>query len=36
MNSILIFKIKQSLDYGVKEVENGTSNGLDMNYTPYD
>ena len=33
MNSILIIKIKQSLDYGVKELENGTSNGLDMNYT---
>ena len=36
MNSILIIKIKQSLDFGVKELENGTSNVLDMNYTQYD
>ena len=36
MNSILIIKIKQSLDFGVKELENGISNVLDMNYTQYD
>ena len=36
MNSILIIKIKQSLDFDVKELENGTSNVLDMNYTQYD
>lgn len=36
MNSTLIIKIKQSLDFDVKELENGTSNVLDMNYTQYD
>ena len=36
MNSTLIIKIKQSLDFGVKELENGISNVLDMNYMQYD